>query len=111
MNPSTGTFAKERGSNLLDGGAPFYNIYLTSDGACMSVGCLEPQFFKVFIECFVAALPAEFKQQYGWTPDPSTQFDRNEWPKLKDYLERGFKTRTRDEWGSVFMGHCGSFAS
>jgi len=104
MNPSTGTFARERGSNLLDGGAPFYNIYPTSDGACMSVGCLEPQFFKVFIENFVTALPAEFKQQYGWTPDTSTQFNRNEWPRLKDYLERGFKTRTRDEWGAVFMG-------
>jgi len=104
MNPSTGTFAGKRGTNLLDGGAPFYNIYSTSDGAYMSVGCLEPQFFKTFIERFVEALPADFKQQYGWIPDPSTQFNRDNWPKLKDFMELGFKTRTRDEWGTVFMG-------
>jgi alpha-methylacyl-CoA racemase len=104
MNPSTGTFAGKRGTNLLDGGTPFYNVYPCKDGACMSVGCLEPQFFKTFIDHFVKALPSEFKRQYNWTPDPSTQFNREEWPTLKNFLELGFKTRTRDAWGAVFMG-------
>ncbi|KIK63164.1 hypothetical protein GYMLUDRAFT_223068 [Collybiopsis luxurians FD-317 M1] len=104
LNPSTGTFAGQRGTNLLDGGAPFYNIYTCKDGGFMSVGCLEPQFFTTFIEHFVEALPGDFKQRYGWTPDLSAQYDRKEWPHLKEFLELGFKTRTRDEWGAVFMG-------
>ncbi|KAF9069211.1 CoA-transferase family III [Rhodocollybia butyracea] len=104
MNASTGTFAGKRGTNLLDGGAPFYNIYVCSDGGCMSVGCLEPQFFKTFIERFVNALPTEFKREFGWIPDSSTQSDRDKWPKLKEFMELGFRTRTRDEWGAVFMG-------
>ncbi|KAJ3928394.1 MAG: CoA-transferase family III [Lentinula lateritia] len=103
LNPSTGTFAGDRGDNLLDGGAPFYNIYPCKDGACMSVGCLEPQFFKTFIEHFVKALPNDFKQRYRWNPDPFIQFDRDTWPKLKNFLELGFKTKTRDEWATVFM--------
>ncbi len=77
----------------------------------MSVGCLEPQFFKAFIERFVEALPNHFRSKHDWTPDASTQFDRDEWPKLKDYLEQGFKTRTRDEWGAVFMGRLALLSS
>ncbi|KAJ4476211.1 CoA-transferase family III domain-containing protein [Lentinula aciculospora] len=103
LNPSTGTFAAKRGGNLLDGGAPFYNIYTCKDGAFMSVGCLEPQFFNTFIEHFIKALPSDFKQRYGWVPNSSTQFDRNTWPELKNFLELGFHTRTRDEWTAVFM--------
>ncbi|KAJ3983968.1 CoA-transferase family III [Lentinula detonsa] len=103
LNPSTGTFAGNRGDNLLDGGAPFYSIYSCKDGACMSVGCLEPQFFATFIEHFTKALPSDFKQQSGWVPHSSAQFDRDTWPRLKSFLELGFKTHTRDEWAAVFM--------
>ncbi|KAL0064813.1 hypothetical protein AAF712_008210 [Marasmius tenuissimus] len=100
--PAASTFAGKRGSNLLDGGAPFYNIYPCKDEECMSVGCLEPQFFRAFIEGFVKALPGDFRQNYGWDPTPETQNKHEEWPRLKDYMEKGFKTRNRDEWAQTF---------
>ncbi|KAF9256331.1 CoA-transferase family III, partial [Marasmius fiardii PR-910] len=102
--PTANAFSGKRGSNLLDGGAPFYNLYPCKDGECMSVGCLEPQFFKAFIEGFVKALPRGFRANYGWEPTPETQNEREEWPRLKDYMERGFRTRNRDEWAQVFHG-------
>ncbi|KAF7363163.1 Acyl-CoA dehydrogenase [Mycena venus] len=90
-----------RGSRLLDGGAPFYNIYTCKDGLWMSVGCLEPEFFKVFLEGFVKAVPAGFNFD-GWTPTLDVHSDRDEWPKLREYLTRGFATRERDYWAGVF---------
>ncbi|KAJ7274447.1 CoA-transferase family III domain-containing protein [Mycena haematopus] len=92
-----------RGSRLLDGGAPFYNIYTCQDGQWMSVGCLEPAFFKAFIEGFVKAVPPGFTLD-GWIPTPAVQFDTGEWPKLKEYLTKGFATRGRDYWTQVFHG-------
>ncbi|KAK7033078.1 acyl-CoA dehydrogenase [Favolaschia claudopus] len=92
-----------RGSRLLDGGAPFYNIYTCQDGRWMSVGCLEPAFFKAFIEGFVNAVPSGFSLD-GWAPTSETQFNQDEWPKLKEYLTRGFATRERDYWAKVFHG-------
>ncbi|KAL0567924.1 hypothetical protein V5O48_014066 [Marasmius crinis-equi] len=100
--PTASTFAGKRGSNLLDGGAPFYNIYPCKDGECMSVGCIEPQFFRTFIEGFVKALPNDFRRRYGWDPTPETQNKHEEWPRLRDYMEKGFRTRSRDEWAQVF---------
>ncbi|KAJ7363982.1 CoA-transferase family III domain-containing protein [Mycena albidolilacea] len=90
-----------RGSRLLDGGAPFYNIYTCKDGRWMSVGCLEPAFFKAFIEGFVKAVPPGFTLD-GWTPTPDVQFDLGEWPKLKEYLTKGFATQGRDYWAQIF---------
>lgn len=92
-----------RGSRLLDGGAPFYNIYTCKDGQWMSVGCLEPAFFKTFLDLFVKAVPSGFSLD-GWTPTIDVQFDRDQWPKLKEYLARGFATRERDYWADVFHG-------
>ncbi|KAJ3727956.1 CoA-transferase family III domain-containing protein [Lentinula raphanica] len=103
LNPSTGAFANKRGDNMLDGGAPFYDIYVCKDGACMSVGCLEPQFYKAFLETFTHALPNDFKQRHSWVPDPGAQYDRSTWPKLRTFLQLGFKTLTRDAWTTVFM--------
>jgi alpha-methylacyl-CoA racemase len=93
-----------RGSNLLDGGSPFYNIYTCKDGGWMSVGCLEPQFFKVFIELFTKTVPQDFDPACGWKPDASTQFQRDEWPKLAKYLTKGFLTHSRDFWADVYHG-------
>lgn len=104
QHPIAQTFSGPRGSNLLDGGAPFYSIYPCKDGAWMSVGCLEPQFFRVFIEGFVKALPLEFRKSFGWTPTPETQVLRGDWPRLREYLEKGFRTRNRDEWAQIFHG-------
>lgn len=70
----------------------------------MSVGCLEPQFFKEFTTHFSVGLPQNFVFLNGWTPTSDTQSDRDEWPKLKEYLEKGFMTNTRDYWARIFHG-------
>ena len=90
--------------NLLDGGAPFYNVYTCEDGGWMSVGCLEPQFFKTFITIFVTTLPRDFDPHNGWKPSPEVQFKRDQWPKLAEYITKGFLTSPRDFWASVFHG-------
>ena len=91
-------------SSLLDGSAPFYNVYTCEDGGWMSVGCLEPQFFKTFITIFVTALPPDFDPHNGWKPSPEVQFKRDQWPKLTEYITKGFLTSPRDFWAGVFHG-------
>ena len=81
-----------RGRNLFDGGAPFYQVYETKDGHHISIGSLEPQFYQLLIEKL--DLGDEFKNQM--------QFDK--WDMLKDKLTKIFKTRTRDEWNEIFEG-------
>lgn len=95
----------QRGTNPLDGGAPFYNIYSCKGGGWMSVGCLEPQFFKAFLELFLSSLPPGFSP-FGdqWKPNFQSQVNRSEWPKLYEYLEKGFLTNTREYWTNVFHG-------
>ncbi|KAF5327846.1 hypothetical protein D9619_004961 [Psilocybe cf. subviscida] len=101
----SGPLAGERGTNLLDGGAPFYNTYTCKDGGWMTVGCLEPQFFAVFIDKFVQALRAEsFDPLRGWHPDASAQFDSDMWPQMNEYLTKGFLTHPRDFWAQLFHG-------
>jgi alpha-methylacyl-CoA racemase len=104
LDPSSLILGGDRGTNILDGGAPFYNVYTCKDGRWMSVGCLEPAFFKVFIEKFLEALPKAFALQDGWMPTDNVQMDTGEWPKLKELLEKGFMTNTRDYWEGVFHG-------
>jgi len=99
-----------RGTNLLDGGSPFYDIYTCKDGGWMSVGCLEPQFFKVFIDRFTETVPKDFDPFNGWKPDSLTQGQREEWTKLAEYLRLGFLTRPRDDWAKVFHGKRRSIA-
>jgi len=101
---SSPLFGGPRGSNLLDGGSPFYNIYTCKDGRWMSVGCLEPQFFRVFIELFTNTMPKEFDPLCGWKPDASTQFQRDEWPKLAEYLTKGFLRHPRNFWADLYHG-------
>jgi len=83
---AAGLWSEERGANVLDTGAPFYDTYETSDGRWVSVGALEPNFFANL----VAALDLDF--------DPSDQNDRTRWESLRAELTATFKTRTRDEW-------------
>ncbi|KAI6033318.1 CoA-transferase family III [Pisolithus marmoratus] len=92
-----------RGTNLLDGGAPFYDVYTCSDGKWMSVGCLEPQFFVTFIDIFRDALRMNGLKP-TWTPTPETPTRKEDWPKLRAYLENGFKIKPRDYWASLFHG-------
>ena len=85
-------FAQERrAANLLDGGAPFYDVYETSDGRHMSVGALEPQFYAVLVE----------KLDLADVPDRD---ELASWPALKEALTARFKERTQAEWTEVFDG-------
>jgi len=86
-------WTQDRQSNMLDGGAPYYRCYRTSDDKYISVGAIEPQFFKIFVE--LAGLPdSELK----------IQNDRNTWPDTHSRYEAHFITRTRDEWMQAFNG-------
>ena len=80
------------GSNLLDGGAPFYGSYRTSDGGWMAVGALEPAFYDQLL-ARLGVDPAD-----GDRTDPST------WPALRRRIADTFATRTRDDWTEVFAG-------
>lgn len=81
----------ERGSNLLDGGAHFYDTYQTADGKFIAIGAIEPQFY------------AELRRLVGLADDKDfdAQMDTDRWDDLRARLEALFLTRTRDEWCSV----------
>jgi crotonobetainyl-CoA:carnitine CoA-transferase CaiB-like acyl-CoA transferase len=81
-----------RGENLLDGGAPFYDTYRTSDGGRMAVGALEPPFYAALLDGLGLDLP------------PTTQYDRDTWPSLRARFTACFASRTRDEWTEIFAG-------
>ena len=85
-----GFWKDERGTNLLDTGAWFYDVYETSDDKFVSVGSLEPQFFAELVD--KAGLDAT-------TLPP--QMDRESWPALKDQMAAVFRTKTRDEWCEI----------
>jgi len=88
-----GSWADERGTNLLDGGAPFYDTYVCADGRYVAVGALEPQFYAAFLAGL--GLSAE---------DLPPQLDRDGWPTLRATFTRAFLGRTRDEWAKLFDG-------
>jgi alpha-methylacyl-CoA racemase len=98
-------FASPPGENLVDGGAPFYNVYICADSepehALIAVACLELAFFVDFISRFV---PIVGPDNDGWTPTPKTHARQEEWPRLKAYLTHGFATRPRDFWTEFFKG-------
>ncbi|TDD32147.1 CoA transferase [Actinomadura sp. KC06] len=87
-----GLWEDRRGVNMLDTGAPWYDVYETSDGRHMAVGAIEPQFYAEFLR--LIGLDGE---------DLPTQHDRAGWPVLRDRFAAVFRTRTRDEWTEVFV--------
>jgi len=89
-----GIWNDARSANMLDTGAPFYDVYETSDGKWMAVGGIEAQFY------------AELLSGLGLDSDPSwpTQNDRAQWPAMKARFVDIFKTKTRDEWTALFDG-------
>ncbi len=94
-----GRWSDERGTNLLDTAAHFYDTYETSDGKFISLGAIEPQFY------------AEFRNVMGLSDEKwAAQMDASQWPALKEELTALFKTRTRDEWVAAFKGHDVCFA-
>jgi alpha-methylacyl-CoA racemase len=91
-----GAWTDERGVNLLDTGAPFYDVYATADGRHMAVGALEPQFYAAFLHGLFAPGPV---------PDElPAQHDRSGWPRLRQRFAARFTQRTREEWTAVFSG-------
>lgn len=84
---ATGFWSDERGTNLLDSGAPFYDVYRCSDGGEIAVGAIEPQFFAALLEVLELAADS--------LPD---QNDQSQWPELRAALTGAFASRPRDEW-------------
>ncbi|HLK45817.1 MAG TPA: CaiB/BaiF CoA-transferase family protein [Acidimicrobiales bacterium] len=90
---AAGLATEERGTNLLDTGAHFYEVYETADGGHVAVGAIEPRFYAALLEG-LGLVGAEL---------PS-QMDRTRWPEMKDRFAAIFKERTRDEWVARFEG-------
>ncbi|MBI3692967.1 MAG: CoA transferase [Mycolicibacterium aromaticivorans] len=90
---ATGSLADERESFLLDGGAPFYRTYSTSDGGYMAVGAIEPQFFAQLLAGL--GLPAE---------KVPGQFERDRYPEMRELFATTFAGKTRAEWTAIFAG-------
>jgi alpha-methylacyl-CoA racemase len=93
---ATKNWSEERGTNILDTGAPWYNVYETKDGKYVSIGSIETRFYE------------ELLQKLG-VPDLG-QHDRKRWPEMRALFEKTFKSRTRDEWCKVFEGSDACFA-
>jgi alpha-methylacyl-CoA racemase len=84
---ASGRQTNERGDNMLDGGAPFYDTYACADGKFIALGAIEPQFY------------ARFRDVCGLR-DPlfDEQMNKQKWPAQKRALAAIFRARTRDEW-------------
>jgi alpha-methylacyl-CoA racemase len=96
---AAGAWQDQRGVNLLDGGAPFYDTYETADGKHVAVGALEPKFYAELLTGLGlsdAGLPG--------------QHDRPGWPVLRERFASIFAQRTRDEWAEVFADTDGCVA-
>lgn len=89
---ASGAWSTERGTNMLDTGAPYYDVYETSDGEYMAVGALEPQFY------------AELLARLDLTEQAPDRDDPANWPALREHLAEVFARRTRAEWTEVFDG-------
>lgn len=91
-----GVWQQVPGTNLLDTGAPFYDVYETADGRFIAVGALEPQFY------------AELLERTGLGRDDGEelppQMDRTRWAETKERYATLFRSRTRDEWCALLEG-------
>lgn len=88
-----GAFTDQRGTNMLDGGAHFYDTYATSDGEHICIGSIEPQFYALLME--KAELDPEV---FG------AQMDAGRWPDMKAQLAEIFRQKTRSEWCEIMEG-------
>jgi alpha-methylacyl-CoA racemase len=87
-----GAWRDERGVNLLDGGAPFYDCYRCADGGWVAVGALEPQFYAALL----AALGLEDDNALR------DNLDRSAWPAIRERFTAKFAERGRDDWHELF---------
>lgn len=95
----SGWWKEERGTNMLDTGAHFYEVYETADGKFVSIGSIEPQFYAELLERTGLA-------DAGLPP----QLDRAHWPELKERMRAVFRSKTRDEWCARMEGSDVCFA-
>ena len=103
MTQPHGTFAaglmtNERGTNITDSGAPFYDVYECADGKWVALGAVEKKFY------------AEALRVLGLESLLEDQWNRARWPDTRAQLAAKFKTRTRDEWSQLFEGTESCFA-
>ena len=89
-----GVWNGPRGTNLLDSGVPFYDVYQTADGLWLSVGGLEPQFWAAMLDVLATA-------EFDEIPDRD---DPANWPALRTRLSEIFATRTQADWSALFDG-------
>ncbi|MGV9992477.1 CaiB/BaiF CoA transferase family protein [Streptomyces sp. NPDC003374] len=87
---AAGGWQDRRGTNLLDGGCPYYGVYETADGQYMAVGALEPRFYD------------EFLTLLGLEEYAAARTDVTRWSELREAVAARFKARTRQEWTAVF---------
>jgi alpha-methylacyl-CoA racemase len=92
---SSGMHTEQIGSNLFDGGAPFYNVYECADGQWLSVGAIEGKFYRDFVAGLGLAdvLPVE------------GQHDAADWPRQRQLIAATIATRSRAEWCAAFGDH------
>ncbi len=88
-----GMWTDERGDNIIDGGAHFYGVYETKDGKYISLGAIEPKFYKLMID--LLGLEGV---------DLSIQLDRIHWPAMREKVAAAVQEKTRDEWCEIMEG-------
>lgn len=92
---ASGSWRDERGTNLLDSGAHFYDVYETADGSYMAVGAIEPQFYLELIDGLgLSQEEAKFE----------SYFDSKVWAELKELFKGIFLTKTQAEWIEIYNG-------
>jgi alpha-methylacyl-CoA racemase len=89
-----GIWNDQRGTNLLDTGAHFYDTYETADGKYVAIGSIEPQFYAELLRL----------TDLGDDGDFAAQMDRSRWPELKERIAEVFRTKSRDEWCQIMEG-------
>jgi alpha-methylacyl-CoA racemase len=90
-------WSEERGVNILDTGAPWYDVYQTKDEKYVCIGAIEAKFFAELLSRMEL-------------PDLPAQHDRSRWPEMRRRFAEAFRTKTRDEWCRVFEGSDACFA-
>jgi alpha-methylacyl-CoA racemase len=91
-----GTWNEKRGENILDTGAPWYNVYQTKDGKYVSIGSIETRFYEELLQRLKL-------KDLG-------QHDRKRWPAMQRMFAKAFKAKTRAQWCKVFEGSDACFA-
>jgi alpha-methylacyl-CoA racemase len=90
---NAGLWSHERGTNLLDGGAPFYDVYATADGGAVAIGCLERKFYAELLRLL-----------HLERPELADHTDPAAWPAIRAALTEAFAGRTRAECEALFAG-------